>query len=68
MNHQKKLDESPATAAPDQPIRNGAGDITAPPSWRTLAEIFADVIGKAEGLPRDLAAQHDHYLHGRAKQ
>jgi hypothetical protein len=35
---------------------------------RTLAERLASVIGKAEGLPTDLADQHDHYLHGQPKR
>ena len=26
------------------------------------------VAGRIEGLPRDLAAQHDHYLHGTPKR
>ena len=26
------------------------------------------VIGKAEGLPPDFAANHDHYIHGQPKQ
>lgn len=30
----------------------------------TLADRLAPVIGKASGLPSDLAEQHDHYLHG----
>jgi hypothetical protein len=30
----------------------------------TLAEQFADVIGAVPDLPADMAAQHDHYLHG----
>ena len=30
----------------------------------TLAEQFADVIGTVPDLPSDMAAQHDHYLHG----
>jgi hypothetical protein len=30
----------------------------------TLAEQFADVIGAVPELPSDMAAQHDHYLHG----
>jgi len=30
----------------------------------TLAEQFADVIGAVPELPLDMAAQHDHYLHG----
>lgn len=34
----------------------------------TLAEVFAPLIGKAVGLPSDLAENHDHYLHGTAKR
>ena len=34
----------------------------------SLLERLQDVVGKAEGLPRDLAAEHDHYLHGTAKR
>lgn len=38
------------------------------PSLPTLAELFKDVAGKAVGLPSDLAANHDHYLHGLPKK
>jgi len=34
----------------------------------TLAERFRDVIGKAQGLPSDMAENHDHYLHGAPKR
>jgi predicted DNA-binding antitoxin AbrB/MazE fold protein len=34
----------------------------------TLAERLKDFIGKAEGLPPDLAKNHDHYLHGQPKK
>lgn len=34
----------------------------------TLAEQFADVIGTVPNLPPDMAAQHDHYLHGAPKR
>ena len=34
----------------------------------TLAERLKPVIGAAQGLPSDLAAQHDHYLHGLPKR
>jgi hypothetical protein len=33
-----------------------------------LADRLQRVIGMAEGLPTDLAEQHDHYLHGRPKK
>lgn len=35
------------------------------PTW---AEVFKDIIGKAEGLPPDFARNHDHYLHGAPKK
>lgn len=34
----------------------------------TLAERLKDCIGIVEGLPSDMARNHDHYLHGRPKQ
>ena len=37
-------------------------------SESTLADRLQNVIGVAEGLPADLAEQHDHYLHGRPKK
>jgi hypothetical protein len=35
---------------------------------KTLAERLQNVIGKATSLPTDMAAQHDHYIHGAAKR
>jgi hypothetical protein len=35
---------------------------------RTLAERFANVIGKAAGLPADASINHDHYLYGAPKK
>ncbi|HUS38884.1 MAG TPA: hypothetical protein VMX74_05510, partial [Pirellulales bacterium] len=37
-------------------------------SGETLYDRLKPVIGSAKGLPPDLAAQHDHYLHGRPKR
>jgi hypothetical protein len=34
----------------------------------SLYERLKDIVGKAEGLPPDLAANHDHYLHGQPKR
>lgn len=34
----------------------------------TLYERLRPVIGAAEGLPPDLARNHDHYLHGRPRR
>ena len=33
----------------------------------TLYDRLKDVIGKAEGLPSDMAENHDHYIHGAPK-
>lgn len=33
-----------------------------------LRDLLLSVAGKAEGLPPDMAAQHDHYLHGQPKR
>jgi hypothetical protein len=45
-----------------------ARDQRAPVEGPTLAEQFADVIGAVPDLPADMAAQHDHYLHGAPKR
>jgi hypothetical protein len=34
----------------------------------TLFDALKDFIGKAEGLPEDFAAEHDHYIHGTPKR
>jgi hypothetical protein len=39
-----------------------------PEEPRTLADKFQNVIGKAKSLPEDMAAQHDHYIHGSPKR
>ena len=42
--------------------------VAQPEELPTLYERFKDVIGKAEGLPPDMAENHDHYLHGLPKR
>jgi hypothetical protein len=34
----------------------------------TLAERFKDAIGCVSDLPSDMAANHDHYIHGTPKR
>lgn len=34
----------------------------------TLYDVLKDFIGKAEGLPEDFSAEHDHYIHGAPKR
>jgi hypothetical protein len=38
------------------------------PEVPSLYDRLKDIAGKAEGLPTDLAENHDYYLHGRAGQ
>jgi hypothetical protein len=35
------------------------------PSW---GEVLKDFVGKAQGLPADMARNHDHYIHGTRKR
>ena len=39
-----------------------------PSEGPTLTEQFGNVIGMVPELPADMAAQHDHYLHGAPKR
>lgn len=34
------------------------------PTW---GEVFRDLAGSVKGLPPDMAENHDHYIHGTAK-
>ena len=47
-----------------EPEGNAASDEAVP----TLGEQLAALIGRAPGLPIDLAENHDHYLYGREKK
>ena len=38
------------------------------PSNGSLRELLLEFAGSIDGLPPDMAEQHDHYLHGRAKK
>ena len=35
---------------------------------RTIGEALLGVAGTAEGMPRDMARNHDHYLHGTRRE
>ncbi len=43
-------------------------ELVEPRKQPTLADRFQNVIGKATSLPEDMAAQHDHYIHGSPKR
>jgi hypothetical protein len=53
------------TAVRVEPLRQ---DDSVTADGPTLAEQFADIIGIVPELPADMAAQHDHYLHGAPKR
>ena len=36
-----------------------------PPSW---GDLLGGLIGTVDGLPADMAENHDHYIHGAAKR
>ena len=40
----------------------------ASPASQSLRELLMGFAGCMEGLPADLAAQHDHYIHGTPKR
>ena len=35
------------------------------PTW---GDVFKDLIGTVDGLPDDMAENHDHYIHGSPKK
>ena len=52
---------------PQPPLPEGAKvrvELVEAPGRKTLAEALATIIGIAEGLPADMAEEHDHYIHG----
>jgi hypothetical protein len=40
----------------------------AKPQASSFFDSIRDLVGTAEGLPEDFAAEHDHYLHGTRKR
>ena len=58
------------TAVSVRPLKTPAKK--AKPSARkrspSLYEMFEPFIGIADGLPADMAKNHDHYLHGKSKR
>lgn len=50
------------------PLPSPTRTATVPPEPPTWAEVFKDFIGKAKGLPSDMARNHDHYIHGARKK
>jgi len=42
--------------------------LSQPPEEPTLGQMLMKHAGKAKGLPKDLARNHDHYLYGTPKK
>jgi hypothetical protein len=63
--------EAGAALADGTEVRVEVVTVTPPPAEAdvpTLYERVKDFIGIADGLPPDMAENHDHYLHGRLKK
>jgi hypothetical protein len=58
-------DGTEVSIRPVKPLSTRSGKARKPPS---LAERLGPVVGMAEGLPEDLARNHDHYLYGLPKK
>ncbi|MBN1490060.1 MAG: hypothetical protein JXA69_09095 [Phycisphaerae bacterium] len=71
MTYRGKVKDGVVVLEPGTQLKEGTDVLVAPveaaPS-RSLADRLRPIIGKAKGLPSDLAENHDHYLHGRPKQ
>lgn len=50
--------------APVAPTPHSEGASEAP----TWGEVLKNFVGKATGLPSDMAKNHDHYIHGTRKR
>jgi hypothetical protein len=57
--------EEDVSLAEGTKVRVEPVEATEPP---TLAERLKNCIGIIEGLPSDMARNHDHYLHGQPKK
>ena len=47
-----------------QPVARSAADAGQPTIWQKLQKYS----GVVQGLPSDMARNHDHYIHGRRKK
>ena len=69
MSAQEIIAELPKLSQPelervDQRLHELLGKPPAPASAKPWGEALLELAGCATGLPRDLAQNHDHYLHG----
>lgn len=65
-NGQVVLDE-PVSLSEGMPVDIVVQD-SAPSGESSIWDDLLEFAGKAEGLPPDFAAEHDHYIHGTPKR
>jgi hypothetical protein len=55
---------------PEKPPEGAAVEVALLPvdAKGSLRDLLLEFAGTIDGLPSDMAAQHDHYIHGRSKQ
>lgn len=49
-------------------VKAKVDDLAGAERAKTIGEILLEFAGTAEGLPSDMARNHDHYLHGAPRQ
>ena len=68
MSAQEIIAELPKLKPEELRLVKAKVDDLARTKRRTIGEALLEVAGTAEGLPRDMARNHDHYLHGTPRQ
>jgi hypothetical protein len=55
---------------PQKPLEGAAVEVAVLTNGakESLRDFLLEFAGTIEGLPSDMAAQHDHYIHGRPKR
>ena len=68
MSAQEIIAELPKLKPEELRLVKAKVDDLARTKRKTIGEALLEVAGTAEGLPRDMARNHDHYLHGTPRQ
>jgi hypothetical protein len=51
-----------------EPLKKGSARKKGRGRTQTLGQRLMKFAGRAKGLPRDMARNHDHYIHGAARR
>lgn len=62
----KELEQLPVSDLVE--IKHSIERLMTPTGGTSVREVFKEFAGTAEGLPADLAEQHDHYLYGNPRK